>query len=219
MEGGKEGGREGGRENRAEGTEEGREGAGMKKEDMALMTIVLTTLPSLPPSLPASPTEEDALPEGGSGIPGGVRLLKGTDVFISTWSLHRYALPPSLPPSRPPHGVRLVEPVILTPMSPYFPHFCISPLTPPCLPPSLLPSLPPPHRSDTLWESPNDYKPDRWLRPMENPGVKVRREGGREGGKEGGRDVSLSLVYMSHPSLPSSLPPFLPSFLPGLGWV
>ncbi|KAM3568078.1 hypothetical protein VYU27_009793, partial [Nannochloropsis oceanica] len=57
---------------------------------------------------------EDALPEGGSGIAGGVRLLKGTDVFISTWSLHR---------------------------------------------------------SETLWESPNDFKPERWLRPMQNPGV------------------------------------------------
>ena len=27
---------------------------------------------------------------------------------------------PSLPPSLPPHRVRLVEPVILTPISPYF---------------------------------------------------------------------------------------------------
>uniref|UniRef100_I2CNY8 Cytochrome P450 enzyme n=1 Tax=Nannochloropsis gaditana (strain CCMP526) TaxID=1093141 RepID=I2CNY8_NANGC len=68
-----------------------------------------------PPILIRRALEEDSLPEGGSGLEGGVRLLKGTDVFISTWSLHR---------------------------------------------------------SETLWEAPDEYRPDRWLRPTQNPGVK-----------------------------------------------
>jgi cytochrome P450 len=42
-----------------------------------------------PPILIRRALEEDILPQGGSDVEGGVRLMKGTDVFISTWSLHR----------------------------------------------------------------------------------------------------------------------------------
>jgi len=51
------------------------------------------------------------------------------------------SLPPSLPPSLHHHRVQLVEPGILTPISPYFQNFLF--LTPslPSLPPSLPPSL------------------------------------------------------------------------------
>lgn len=42
-----------------------------------------------PPILIRRALEEDILPQGGSDVEGGVKLMKGTDVFISTWSLHR----------------------------------------------------------------------------------------------------------------------------------
>lgn len=42
-----------------------------------------------PPILIRRALEEDVLPQGGSDVEGGVKLMKGTDVFISTWSLHR----------------------------------------------------------------------------------------------------------------------------------
>ena len=32
---------------------------------------------------------EDNLPEGGTGMKEGVKVLRGTDIFISTWNLHR----------------------------------------------------------------------------------------------------------------------------------
>jgi cytochrome P450 len=32
---------------------------------------------------------EDTLPAGSSGLSDGIKLLRGTDIFISTWNLHR----------------------------------------------------------------------------------------------------------------------------------
>mmetsp|Transcript_39029 Transcript_39029/g.81681 ORF Transcript_39029/g.81681 Transcript_39029/m.81681 type:complete len:758 (+) Transcript_39029:160-2433(+) len=42
-----------------------------------------------PPVLIRRARTEDTLPPGGSGIPGGIKVLRGTDIFISTWNLHR----------------------------------------------------------------------------------------------------------------------------------
>jgi cytochrome P450 len=42
-----------------------------------------------PPVLIRRARMTDNLPPGGSGLSGGVKLLRGTDMFISTWNLHR----------------------------------------------------------------------------------------------------------------------------------
>lgn len=42
-----------------------------------------------PPVLIRRARTEDILPAGGSGISGGIKVLRGTDIFISTWNLHR----------------------------------------------------------------------------------------------------------------------------------
>ena len=42
-----------------------------------------------PPVLIRRARTEDNLPTGGSGLPGGVKILRGTDIFVSTWNLHR----------------------------------------------------------------------------------------------------------------------------------
>mmetsp|Transcript_22568 Transcript_22568/g.51197 ORF Transcript_22568/g.51197 Transcript_22568/m.51197 type:complete len:731 (+) Transcript_22568:200-2392(+) len=42
-----------------------------------------------PPVLIRRAREEDTLPAGGSGLKGGIKVLRGTDIFISTWNLHR----------------------------------------------------------------------------------------------------------------------------------
>uniref|UniRef100_A0A7S4MBT7 Cytochrome P450 n=1 Tax=Odontella aurita TaxID=265563 RepID=A0A7S4MBT7_9STRA len=42
-----------------------------------------------PPVLIRRAREEDTLPPGGSGLKNGIKLLRGTDIFISTWNLHR----------------------------------------------------------------------------------------------------------------------------------
>ena len=44
-----------------------------------------------PPVLIRRARTEDELPSGGSGLPGGVKVLRGTDIFVSTWNLHRSA--------------------------------------------------------------------------------------------------------------------------------
>lgn len=59
----------------------------MKKLRMALMES-LRLYPE-PPILIRRAREEDTLPPGGSGISGGIKVLRGTDIFISTWNLHR----------------------------------------------------------------------------------------------------------------------------------
>ena len=113
-------------------------------------------LPSLPPSLPPF------LPRRPLPHPLASR-------FVSRWRSHHAglrgqrilrrpvrALPPSLPsslpsfpsslPSSPPHHrVQLIKPVILTPISPYFPKKKSHRPTQVPLPPSLPPSLPQPH--------------------------------------------------------------------------
>ncbi|CAM9533011.1 unnamed protein product [Phaeothamnion confervicola] len=66
-----------------------------------------------PPVLIRRALQEDLLPAGGAAAP--VRLLRGTDVFVSTWNLHRS------------------------------PH---------------------------LWDRPEVYDPERFLRPFKNPAVK-----------------------------------------------
>jgi cytochrome P450 len=42
-----------------------------------------------PPVLIRRARMTDTLPPGGSGLSGGIKLLRGTDMFISTWNLHR----------------------------------------------------------------------------------------------------------------------------------
>eukprot|EP00592_Proboscia_alata_P008083 CAMPEP_0194357594 /NCGR_PEP_ID=MMETSP0174-20130528/5052_1 /TAXON_ID=216777 /ORGANISM="Proboscia alata, Strain PI-D3" /LENGTH=728 /DNA_ID=CAMNT_0039127681 /DNA_START=354 /DNA_END=2540 /DNA_ORIENTATION=+ len=64
-------------------------------EDVAKMPRLLNSLvESLrlypePPILIRRARHEDVLPEGGTGLSGGVKILRGTDIFISTWNLHR----------------------------------------------------------------------------------------------------------------------------------
>mmetsp|Transcript_32796 Transcript_32796/g.68969 ORF Transcript_32796/g.68969 Transcript_32796/m.68969 type:complete len:762 (-) Transcript_32796:89-2374(-) len=59
----------------------------MKKLRFALIEA-LRLYPE-PPVLIRRAREEDTLPAGGSGLSGGVKVLRGTDIFISTWNLHR----------------------------------------------------------------------------------------------------------------------------------
>uniref|UniRef100_A0A7S2KNF0 Cytochrome P450 n=1 Tax=Leptocylindrus danicus TaxID=163516 RepID=A0A7S2KNF0_9STRA len=42
-----------------------------------------------PPVLIRRARLEDNLPAGGSGLKDGIKVLRGTDIFISTWNLHR----------------------------------------------------------------------------------------------------------------------------------
>lgn len=42
-----------------------------------------------PPVLIRRARTEDCLPAGGTGLNSGVKVLRGTDIFISTWNLHR----------------------------------------------------------------------------------------------------------------------------------
>ncbi|KAG5192486.1 cytochrome P450 [Tribonema minus] len=65
-----------------------------------------------PPVLIRRALREDALPPGGTGTP--IRLPRGSDVFISTWNLHR---------------------------------------------------------SPALWDAPQEYNPERFMRPHSNPAV------------------------------------------------
>ena len=59
----------------------------MKKMRYALIEA-LRLYPE-PPVLIRRARQEDTLPPGGSGLSGGVKVLRGTDIFISTWNLHR----------------------------------------------------------------------------------------------------------------------------------
>jgi len=42
-----------------------------------------------PPVLIRRARVEDVLPAGGSGLKDGIKVLRGTDIFVSTWNLHR----------------------------------------------------------------------------------------------------------------------------------
>jgi len=42
-----------------------------------------------PPVLIRRARVEDTLPAGGSSLKNGIKVLRGTDIFISTWNLHR----------------------------------------------------------------------------------------------------------------------------------
>merc|ERR1719354_511750 len=42
-----------------------------------------------PPILIRRARTEDSLPPGGTDMKDGVKILRGTDIFISTWNLHR----------------------------------------------------------------------------------------------------------------------------------
>jgi len=59
----------------------------MKKMRYALIEA-LRLYPE-PPVLIRRARQEDTLPPGGTGLSGGVKVLRGTDIFISTWNLHR----------------------------------------------------------------------------------------------------------------------------------
>lgn len=59
----------------------------MKKMRYALIEA-LRLYPE-PPVLIRRARQEDTLPPGGTGLDGGVKVLRGTDIFISTWNIHR----------------------------------------------------------------------------------------------------------------------------------
>lgn len=59
----------------------------MKKTRYALIEA-LRLYPE-PPVLIRRARKEDTLPPGGSGLSGGIKVLRGTDILISTWNLHR----------------------------------------------------------------------------------------------------------------------------------
>ena len=42
-----------------------------------------------PPVLIRRARTEDTLPQGSSEMKNGIKILRGTDIFISTWNLHR----------------------------------------------------------------------------------------------------------------------------------
>ncbi|GMH89144.1 hypothetical protein TrST_g3311 [Triparma strigata] len=59
----------------------------MKKLRMALIES-LRLYPE-PPILIRRALKDDVLPAGGSNLKNGIKVLKGSDIFISTWNLHR----------------------------------------------------------------------------------------------------------------------------------
>jgi len=61
----------------------------VKMKKMRLALIEALRLYPEPPVLIRRARMEDTLPAGGSGLSGGVKVLRGTDIFISTWNLHR----------------------------------------------------------------------------------------------------------------------------------
>eukprot|EP00804_Cyclotella_cryptica_P009753 CCRYP_013215-RD/>CCRYP_013215-RD protein AED:0.08 eAED:0.08 QI:437/1/1/1/0.75/0.6/5/159/731 len=61
----------------------------VKMKKMRYALIEALRLYPEPPVLIRRARTEDTLPAGGSGLSGGVKVLRGTDIFISTWNLHR----------------------------------------------------------------------------------------------------------------------------------
>jgi len=59
----------------------------MKK--LRLCLIEALRLYPEPPVLIRRSRKDDVLPAGGSGLKDGVKVLRGTDIFISAWNLHR----------------------------------------------------------------------------------------------------------------------------------
>ena len=60
-----------------------------KMEKLRFVLIEALRLYPEPPILIRRARKEDTLPAGGSGLKDGVKILRGTDIFISTWNLHR----------------------------------------------------------------------------------------------------------------------------------
>ena len=60
----------------------------MKMKKMRMALIEALRLYPEPPVLIRRAREEDTLPAGGAGL-GSIKVLRGTDIFISTWNLHR----------------------------------------------------------------------------------------------------------------------------------
>jgi len=126
------------------------------------LLLYLTAFPSsLPPSLPPSLVQISFF---------DVRRFssaEGCKRMTYKYEVRPPSLPPSLhpsfvslPPSLPHHRVRLVEPVISTPISPYFPQKQNMTLPHPPLPPSLPPSLLPSSQvHDFTWSPAGDH----WL--------------------------------------------------------
>eukprot|EP00584_Thalassiosira_punctigera_P003443 CAMPEP_0172527972 /NCGR_PEP_ID=MMETSP1067-20121228/2500_1 /TAXON_ID=265564 ORGANISM="Thalassiosira punctigera, Strain Tpunct2005C2" /NCGR_SAMPLE_ID=MMETSP1067 /ASSEMBLY_ACC=CAM_ASM_000444 /LENGTH=764 /DNA_ID=CAMNT_0013311809 /DNA_START=337 /DNA_END=2631 /DNA_ORIENTATION=+ len=61
----------------------------VKMKKMRAALIEALRLYPEPPVLIRRARQEDTLPPGGSGMSGGIKVLRGTDIFISTWNLHR----------------------------------------------------------------------------------------------------------------------------------
>ena len=61
----------------------------VKMKKMRYALIEALRLYPEPPVLIRRARSEDTLPAGGSGLSGGIKVLRGTDIFISTWNLHR----------------------------------------------------------------------------------------------------------------------------------
>lgn len=60
-----------------------------KMERLRFCLIEALRLYPEPPLLIRRARSEDTLPAGGSGLKDGIKVLRGTDIFISTWNLHR----------------------------------------------------------------------------------------------------------------------------------
>lgn len=61
----------------------------VKMKKMRFALIEALRLYPEPPVLIRRARMEDTLPAGGSGLGNGIKVLRGTDIFISTWNLHR----------------------------------------------------------------------------------------------------------------------------------
>ena len=170
------------------------------------MSESVATPPSLPPSLPSSfplllPPSLLTSPLSGlfPSLTPFVALLGAYNhrLTLGLLALGCLSIPPSLPanfrsplpPSLPPHRVRLVKPVILSTISPSFPKSNPSPH--PSLPPSLPPS-PPPYL-DNSSAGPEILKAEEFRKPKSpsyflssassSSVVRQALQGGREGGR------------------------------------
>lgn len=134
---------------------------------MRLALIEALRLYPEPPILIRRALEEDHLPQGGSGVEGGVRLLKGTGAFDDAF-VARHARLERYPSTH--KSITCNHFILYASLNHHATHFSRA---------DVFISTWSLHRSPELWEQPDQFMPDRWLRPMQNPGVQVRGGGCR----------------------------------------